>query len=163
MLIGVFGDFGSGKTLLLVFFLKFLSYPNKFANFKVKIPDTKSLSLNELLNMNYEEKTLVCIDELYLEMDSRRSMNKRNIDISHIIFQSRKRKVDIIYASQLRSSVDLRIRDLTNYNILALGKDDNENFHYYIEENDSQFIIPNYIAKSLYQLYDTYEIVQELK
>ncbi len=110
-----------------------------------------------------KQKSLVCIDELYLEMDSRRSMRKKNIDISHIIFQSRKRKVDIIYASQLRSSIDLRIRDLTNYNIIALGKDENENFHYYILENDSEFIIPNHVAKELYQIYNTYEIIEELK
>ena len=163
MLIGVFGDFGKGKTLLLVFFLKYLEYTYKFANFKVNIPNVKTLSLSELLSMNYEQKSLICIDELYLEMDSRRSMRKRNIDISHIIFQSRKRKVDIIYASQLRSSVDLRVRDLTNFNIIALGKYDDGNFHYYIYELDSEFIIPNHIAKELYQIYNTYEIVEELK
>jgi len=163
MLIGIFGDFGKGKTLLLVFFLKYLEYTNKFANFRVNIPNIKTLSLNELLSMNYEQKSLVCIDELYLEMDSRRSMRKRNIDISHIVFQSRKRKVDIIYASQLRSSIDLRIRDLTNFNIIALGKDSDDNFHYYILENDSEFIIPNFIVKELYSLYNTYEIIEELK
>jgi|GEM_PF-2375779 len=163
MLIGVFGDFGKGKTLLLVFFLKYLSYTYKFANFKVNIPNVKTLSLSELLSMNYEQKSLICIDELYLEMDSRRSMKKKNIDISHIIFQSRKRKVDIVYASQLRSSIDLRVRDLTNFNIIALGKDENENFHYYIIENNSEFVIPSHIVKQLYNEYNTYEIVEELK
>ena len=163
MLIGIFGDFGKGKTLLLVFFLQYLEYINKFANFKVNIPSIKTLSLSELLSMNYEQKSLVCIDELYLEMDSRRSMRKRNIDISHIIFQSRKRKVDIVYTAQLRSSVDLRVRDLTNFNIIALGKDNNSNFHYYILESDSEFIIPNFIVEELYNLFNTYEIIEELK
>jgi len=163
LLIGIFGDFGKGKTLLLVFFLHYLEYINKFSNFKVNIPSVKTLSLSELLSMNYEQKSLVCIDELYLEMDSRRSMRKRNIDISHIIFQSRKRKVDIVYTAQLRSSVDLRVRDLTNFNIIALGKDNNSNFHYYILESDSEFIIPNFIVEELYNLFNTYEIIEELK
>jgi len=165
MLCGVFGNIGSGKTLLLVFFLKYLNYHNKYANFTAKVKGVKPITLSELLAMNFSlnEKTLVCLDEAYIELDARRSLKKKNIDISHLIFQSRKRNVDIIYASQLRSSVDLRLRDLTQINILALGKNNKNSFVYYIYEFDQFFVIPSDIAEMLFNLYDTYEIVEPLK
>ena len=165
MLCGVFGNICSGKTLLLVFFLKYLNYPEKYTNFTVKIKGVKPITLSELLTMNFSlnEKSLVCLDEAYIELDSRRSLKKKNIDISHLIFQSRKRSVDIIYASQLRSSVDLRLRDLTQVNILALGKNNKNAFVYYIHEFDQFFTIPGEIAEMLFKLYDTYEIVEPLK
>jgi len=165
MLCGVFGNIGSGKTLLLVFFLKYLNYANKYANFTTKIKEVKPITLGELLNMNFslDNKTLVTLDEAYIELDSRRSLKKKNIDISHLVFQSRKRNVDIIYASQLRGSVDLRLRDLTQINILALGKNNKNSFVYYIHEFDKFFTIPNEIAEMLFKLYDTYEIVEPLK
>ena len=164
MLCGVFGNIGSGKTLLLVFFLKYLNYHNKYANFTAKVKGVKPITLSELLTMNFlNEKSLVCLDEAYIELDARRSLKKKNIDISHLVFQSRKRNVDIIYASQLRSSVDLRLRDLTQVNILALGKNGKNNFVYYIHEFDQFFVIPSDIAEMLFKLYDTYEIVEPLK
>jgi hypothetical protein len=160
MLIGIFGNIGTGKTLLLVFFLKYLSHKHKYANFTTKIENVKPITLEQLLEYDFpNEKTLIAIDEAYVVLDSRLAMKKQNVILTHLIFQSRKRKIDIIYASQLKTSVDVRLRNLTNINILALGKDD-DGFHYYVQEYDEEFIIPWDLANELFKLYDTYELIR---
>lgn len=62
---------------------------------------------------------LVVMDEAYLWLDSRRSASKSNIDVSYIVLQSRKRGFDIVHISQISSSVDLRLRQLSQMMVYA--------------------------------------------
>ncbi|MEM2262451.1 MAG: AAA family ATPase, partial [Ignisphaera sp.] len=118
MLIGVFGDLGSGKTLFLVYLAQ-KSNCEVYANFTIKLPNVKVLTPElffKILKENPEPNRpkLLLLDELYTLADSRASVSLRNRLLSYLIFQSRKRNMDIVYTAQLYGSIDLRLRDLTH-------------------------------------------------
>jgi len=62
-------------------------------------------------------KILYIWDEAYASMDSRSSMSIDNRLMSYLTLQLRKYGVDMIHIEQLRSSVDLRLRDISKFYI----------------------------------------------
>lgn len=162
MLINIYGGLGSGKTLLGVFILKKAhdTGKNVFANIHVKFANL--IDLKKLLDYNFPDNSVVLLDEVYTLLESRLSTSNLNIYISHIFFQSRKKGLDIVTTAQLRRTVDIRVRNLADIDVLATrqGKD----FRYTVFYNDElglpkHFIIPYNIAKRYFQYYDTREIV----
>jgi hypothetical protein len=163
MLTDIYGDLGSGKTLLMVYFAWKNPDIPVIANFNVKFKNVQKLELENIVNINYEKALILC-DELYTIMDSRSSMSNINKYFSYFLFQSRKRGVDILASSQLLSSVDIRFKDLSSMSIIALGKND-KGFTYdcviksIFGYRISRFILPYAIAEKLYDKYDTLEVV----
>ena len=172
MIIGIIGEMGSGKTLSAVYLASILKQRGYYI-----ISNMKNFLLNDdlltnpdmLKELDAKKKYLIIIDEIYVYADSRRSASKKNLLLSYLIFQSRKRNLDIIYTEQKFTSVDIRIRNLTNLFILP---------HYYgiinnyillqwdiaknIEQN--KYIIPDKKIKlklnpKIFDLYNTYEII----
>ena len=173
MLIGVLGGFGSGKTLLLAVFGYKLSFNPKYvvySNFRIK--NVEYLTPRKLLDINpKEKKAVILLDEVYSWLDSRVSISKINRILSWVVLQSRKRNMDIIYSAQLGSSVDLRLRDMTDIIIYCecLGNPVKpKGFAYLIEWQKGfrnlrrRFFFSFKTASKFFDVYDTREIVKPL-
>ena len=165
MLMGIYGDVGSGKTALEVRIAKYTN-PNTpiRTNFDLKLKNASSIEPYELLSL--ENGTLVCIDEFYTWAESRISPSKLNRFISYFLaFQQRKRRLDIVHTSQLRTSIDVRFRLMEKYTILGKSRDSEfEDFKFKITNGKQikNFTIPYNTMKQVFPLYETQEIVMPL-
>lgn len=175
MLIGAFGGFGSGKTLILASYCCHVANkPNYkvFTNFTVKHKNITIVEPIDLLNINPTDyNVLLGLDEVYAWLDSRMSQTKVNRFLSWIILQSRKRNMDIFYTAQLGSLVDLRLRDLTDIVIYCMRTSlkPKADFVYIMELNlgwsvrRAKFLLPYKKARKFFQYFDTREIVQPIE
>ncbi len=151
MLLGIFGDLGSGKTLLASI-LGQAFYEDGYelyANYRLK--NAKIITYNDFVNMKkfYDPDKKYCfvIDEIYaFGMESRVSTSKLNLNI--------------IYTAQLATTVDLRLRTLTDYYIIA--KKTPNGFYYFVVK-DNGVIKILYLdkknAQKYFSLYNTREII----
>lgn len=161
------GFMGSGKTLLTVI-IAFLSSKNKnkkiICNFHLKGINYELLDINKFLRQEYEN-ALIIIDEAYVYFESRTSMSIANRLSSYILFQSRKKGIEIILTFQLLRTIDVRFRELidiyVNCNKTLNGfKYTYYNFHTKII---SENLLSFENASKFYQYYDTYEVIQDKK
>jgi ABC-type dipeptide/oligopeptide/nickel transport system ATPase component len=161
-LISIIGDVGSGKTLLATY-LAAQDTRDVYANYKINIDRYHDLTPEILITLNYP--SLSILDEAYTKIESRMSGRKLNEYMSYVLFQSRKRQMDIIITDQLVSSIDVRYRMLTNYEIFCEAVDDG--FKYIIEKKSmystfkpSYFFMPFELAEKVYPLYDTFQKIE---
>lgn len=159
MLISIKGPIGYGKTLLAVI-LAYYSEKEVWSNFQIDIPRYHDLEIIDLMDL--QNGIIVIIDEAYTWLESRTSLSTLNRYLSYIIFQSRKRTIDIIITSQMFSSVDIRFREQSNIIIDCKRVDDD--FYYTFKDIGkniiSTFLLPFNKAKKFFSLYDTLEIVE---
>jgi hypothetical protein len=120
MLMGIYGNVGSGKTALIVYIAsKSPNVPIK-SNFKINLPQYQPLEVSELLTLEPQKEGLfVIMDEAYVWMESRLSPSKLNRYVSYVGFQSRKRNLDIICTAQIRGTLDTRFRTLEHITVYA--------------------------------------------
>jgi len=184
--IGIVGNLGSGKSLLAVVAALFdLEVENKqvFANFKLnyQTPDgrtAKFIDIGRLASWITRHgkqfapnSALLVIDESYLGLDARNSNSLFNRLMSYFIFQSRKLGFGLIYTAQLASSVEKRLRNLTDVWVLAENKWEQhpetgemvENFYYtaVTPNNVHYFSIMHDEAMKFFPLYKTTQIIKE--
>jgi len=161
LLINICGGLGTGKTLLGVIMLQNAKKKgfNIFSNIKVR--GARYISLEDFLSLEFPEKSVILLDEAYILAESRLSHSDTNLIISHLVFQSRKRGLYIITTSQLRRSIDVRLRDLAD--ILVYARKIQKGFHYLIFYGPEikSFILPYNVAKQYFNCYDTKEIVED--
>jgi len=159
MLITLVGPIGSGKTLLLTI-IATDSIREIFSNYVIDLPLYKSLQVIDLLDL--KNNINVFIDEAYTWLESRTSLSTLNRYLSYIIYQSRKRTIDIYTTCQMFSSIDIRFREQSNIIIECERK--NDNFHYTFiqvgKNRISRFVLPWKNAKKYFHLYDTLEIIE---
>lgn len=164
-LIMIFGDRGTGKTLLLTRFLLKNKSPF-YSNYKV-YEDNEKTKLHHLYNELHPEELLhldltpkkVAITEAYEYFESRLGMGSFQRYMSYIVFQSRKRYIDFIIDTQLDDTIDHRFVKLCDYIIVAeLGED---GFHYYISDKKKvrEVVLTFKDAEKLWNKYDSWEIV----
>jgi len=164
MLVFLIGNNGSGKTFLLVYYsIKFNN--NIYSNFKIKIDNYIPLTINDLINMDKLNKGNIFLDEAYAWIDSRTSGNALNLLTSYLIYQKRKRHLDIYLTAQMFSSIDKRARHLANIIIECLPRVnfEKDDFNYIYTDLDSEiefrFTIPYKMAEKYFNYYNTYEVV----
>lgn len=120
MIIGIFGNLSSGKTLLAVKLLKdeMDKNPNTkiisniYLKFPYKFLDMESLVTEIISNKEQFENALLFIDEGHNIFESRRSTSKVNVDTTRFITQIGKLNCNLIFTSQMFSQADIRIREL---------------------------------------------------
>ena len=165
MIIAICGGLGSGKTLLMTRYAYKENIKGKkiYSNYNLNFNHTK-IDLVSLLELKPElENSGIFIDELYIYMDSRLSMAKRNRMLSYFIFQTRKLGVTLYFTSQHIGQVDVRLRNMID--ILCIAKQTVKQDWFKIEMTDyrdfpdirqNTFI---YNGSKYYPLYDTKELV----
>ena len=160
----VVGDVGSGKTIFTVELAKQLhKFIPIFSNITIKYPNCSLINPEDLINMQYK-KAMIVLDEGYTWLESRTSSSKLNIYCDYVIFQSRKRGLDIILTAQLLSTIDVRFRNL--YNVMVICQNREDGFYYTLVKKSlfglkfCSMTLPLKIAETLYDKYDSYDIVK---
>lgn len=158
MLVSIIGKIGSGKTLLATR-LALADKRKVYANYKIDILNYEKLTLAKLFELN--EPALVIIDEGYVWLESRISQSKLNRYVSYVIFQSRKRNIDIVLTCQLWSSIDLRYRYQSDILIYAERKTYGFKYRIVSQETGNEFIIKwlEEDAEKVFKYYDTMEMI----
>ena len=163
MNISLLGNNGSGKTFLLTY------YATKFkrtiySNYELKLDNYIPLEIEDLLDMDKFNEGNILIDEAYNWFESRRSGSALNLLATTFTFQKRKRLLDVYLTEQLFSTIDKRVRELSNIIIqcktrINFEKDDFKFIYNDMDKNLSYpFKIRYNIAKKYFDYYDTYEI-----
>ena len=168
MLIGLVGDFGTGKTLFTTM-VALDSERRVLANYHLNIEDYEYVEpIDVYRNLGYNCDLL--LDEIYTWLESRTSHSFLNRYVSYIVLQSRHRTIDIYGTLQLLSSADLRFRDLLHIIIKCTRKNngnkdpDKWDFLYEFMKVSTGFRwnkrLPYEEAKEFFQYFDTNEIVE---
>lgn len=167
MLIAIIGDFGSGKTLFLVL-VGVSSNREIWSNFRLHLENYYQLDVMDLIDLG--ENKDILLDEAYTWLESRVSGSFLNRYISYILFQSRKRTIDIYTTEQLFHTIDRRFRDLV-HRVVKCERVNNQNpnkdkwdfrFDIYDTYNEDikSFILEYDKAKQYFPLYDTKQIIE---
>ena len=165
MLTNAVGDVGSGKTLLMTG-MALRDTRQVLANYKIRIPNWKQLKPEMLFTL--DKPSLVLIDEAYIFLESRRSGTAMPIYMSYILFQSRKRGIDIVLSDQIEDTIEKRYRLMMNRRIECENLGD-MGFLYYVSDRvrggftiPRRFFLPIESAEVLFPLYDTLQIINPI-
>jgi len=160
VLINVVGDLGSGKTLFLCIY-SFLSKKKQiYANFRIENKKVKPFTIELLFRKDLKDCDIL-LDEGYIYLESRTSLKKSNLIFSYLLFQSRKRNINILTTSQLLNSIDLRFRNLADFIIRAHNKRDYFKYEIYKTSGKkvNTIFLPYHKARPFFNKYDTLEVV----
>lgn len=161
-LIIIYGDIGSGKTLLATAIAVNEKDRDIYSNYKIKCDRWNNLEPQMLYGIN--KPTLAILDEAYSYLESRMSGKDINRYLSYILFQSRKRHIDFILTAQLLSTIDLRYKGLADTYIYAERTKNSFNYVAMFPGRRSRriFTMPFDIAGKYFTLYDTFEKVDPI-
>ena len=118
MIVAIVGAIGSGKSLLMTHIARQYDMAGAriYANYEINIPDCVLYDdPNIILSLNPEELNLVLGDEFYIYLDARLYSRAKNVDLTKIILQTRKKNVVLVTAQQSFGLVDKRLRLVTDY------------------------------------------------
>jgi hypothetical protein len=171
---------GSGKTLLATKLVKNSNTP-VIANYDIGVfkfnedgtkeldddgkaillerdANTHLLELGQLFHLPYK-KCKVVLDEGTVYLENRVSMSKLNLYLSYVLFQSRKRGIDIIITAQLANTIDSRFINLAD--IIILCQQTKEGFNYFVSNGQiiRKMFIPYKEAMKLFDSYDTGQVI----
>lgn len=118
----IIGDIGGGKTRKLAMLAKAYYDMGRriVSNIHLSFPFIPFGGINFETEPELRE-TVLCLDEIHLCMDSRRSMSATNLDASYIFLQTRKVDVDVVGTTQYLDQLDLRARNLIDLLIHSRG------------------------------------------
>ena len=165
----VVGGIGTGKTLLMTF-MALDDERDVYANYQINIPRFHKLSPAKLERV--QKSALILIDEGYIWMESRTSSSMSNRFWTYVVFQSRKRTIDMVTTCQMYSSLDIRFRTMADWVIEA--EKDERGFRYTVYQGGRDLETSRYVepigtfgidfelAKEIYPIYDTMELVSPI-
>lgn len=135
-IMGIFGLQGWGKSALTAYFallahnMGYTIYSNFPLSFDY-IPITTIKEAQECRN------GYLCLDEIWAWVHARTSQSKINKEMMAICLLNRKRNVNIIYNTQLPRTIDVILREVTNYRYLphlVTHKDGKRYIHYTVKD-----------------------------
>lgn len=111
---GIFGLQGSGKTALCTYIGKIYHELGRkvYSNYKLNFDFTPVTTLKEAQSVR---NGVLLLDEVWMWCHARTSASNLNQEIMKIVLMNRKRNVDIIYTTQLKRTIDVILREVTNY------------------------------------------------
>ncbi len=170
MLVGIFGNLGSGKTLLEVMLAWLYKYKKEAfvaSNFRLVFADLV-LSAEELLmqisdlGKGHKIKALF-LDELGRILTATDWYTDVNTILGKIFTESRKRGYDIIYTSQSALMVDRNVRRITDIVLLPDFNDRTKRVTVQTHESKGLFWLQgddlNFDGSLYFDFYDTNEII----
>lgn len=175
MIIGYFGDLGSGKTLSMVKMLHTLWERGYtiHTNVGVSFPH-KPLEIDYMIdivegNATIEDKSVFAIDEMAVYMDSR-NLTKTNKIISYLLLQTRKLNSQetglyFLYTTQFPRLIDVRLWLVTAIKIVCTKNQFGEytiiNETWIIDRiQSSNVFYESFVANFYFQYYDTKQIIK---
>jgi ABC-type Na+ transport system ATPase subunit NatA len=170
-ILGIFGNLGSGKTLLasiLAYAFKqkgykiYANYNLKIADYYIDLSDPENF-INVFKKINNKQKNLMVLDELYIFMDSRTSASIRNRIYDMIVLQSRKLNLNIIHTEQDPKAVDLRLRLITNYYLYTEFDKDANTLYFTIFDNLYAQPIKKLKIENVDKFFNLYDTSQKIK
>ena len=177
----IYGDKGSGKTLMSIVFCEIERKKDNttqfFTNTDYKYKTGSILDYLKKENQNKNYHKILLFDEIDKYIDARGSMSSINKFIVYIMSLSRKTNTDIIMTSQLLRSIDLKAVKFANLIIQSnlLQKPEKENGNISIlnldiltQDNYNTYSKIVKISPEVLKLYDTNylllgEISEDLK
>lgn len=163
MLVSIFGDIGSGKTLLLtsIAYLNQDSGKKIVANYVLKGIEYEEFDFYKMAKSEYDN-AIILIDEAYIYIDSRNYTQSSNKLFSYALFQSRKKTVELYLTMQLFRTIDVRFRMMSSYVINC--EQIEEGFEYTLMNpkipDVSIISVLNYEnALMFYEMYNTNEVI----
>ena len=162
-LIEYLGGVGSGKTLMETI-EACLADANDipiYANYEIKLKNWNRLKPEMLQDI--EGPCLIFVDEAYAWLESRRSGMPINMFMSYILFQHRKRKLEIRLSDQIDGVIDTRYRQMTDFHVFCNASQ--EGFEYDIFNKTSfigSMVLPMQVAELFFPMYDTFELINPI-
>ncbi len=169
--LAIYGGIGKGKNTFAVFLGRKLYQANKgkltiYSNFHINEPYAKYVTIDQFIKIpDTPDKKLAILDEPYAwGFDSRRSSSGTNISLTMKILQSRHYNMDVIFLTQIPSSMDKRSRLLADYVIFAKFPSE-EQFNYTLF-NEMSNTVNLYLSletakKESFPFFNTKEIIKE--
>lgn len=163
MLIGITGQMGSGKTLLMTILGKTLSQVFDvplFSNYSV-LGAERIYFYNQLWEI---EKAIILLDEVWLNIDAR--FWGKNVYFTRWINQTRKKNVLVFYTTQHFSQVDVRLRRGTDLLIWCFKYP--QFFYFVLIDPTTERILKTLKLEKekaipFFSLYNSFEIILPLK
>lgn len=168
MLWHFYGLQGGGKSWGVVVFAEDFHIKDNlkvFANFKIKFGEL--IDMEKLLNFQYSDCVII-LDEAYGIADSH-SHTKSNDLISTVILQSRKRRVEVFFATQNEGDLYKRVREQAERKVFCqnMGTKKEPILRYMVFDAYGSPIdvlqFDTETVKSAYHLFDTYETIMPMQ
>lgn len=178
MIICIFGEVRSGKTMLMTYFIKlgYLSNYEIYTNYLLNDMEyTPIKTIDQLKKLTPKNKKLWGWDEIWITADSRTSGSTGNKSLSEVVLQSGKAKADLIYTTQNPNiddksnksmQFDLRIRDVTSLFLrphVAIVNENDIPVVLTVEVFNRDFDLLNVVdidVTGIHKLYDTYQKIE---
>ncbi len=159
MLCTIIGNLGSGKTLLATILAYYSNLPI-ISNYSIEFPNKQieEFNLNKFIRAEYSNCVIV-MDEAYTYLESRISGSELNRIMSYILFQSRKKSVQMYITAQLLSSLDKRYRELSDMFIVANRIGVNFQYFVLVGNQQSNFILKYENVLPFFDMYNTNEVI----
>jgi len=162
VLMGIVGTLGAGKTLSLTY-IAYRNYKQGvkiFSNYDLKFPYTPVNSINDIMNI---QQGFFAADELWVWLDSRSSMRKRNMLIGNILLTSRKKGVNFSFTAQRLKNIDVRIRSVMDFIALPKMSPSGKVCRLFVFTYPDLNLIKSYkfLTEPIFELYDTNEIIDD--
>lgn len=135
-IMGIFGLQGWGKSALTAYFALLahnMGY-TIYSNFPLSFDYIPITTIKEAQNCR---NGYLCLDEIWAWVHARTSQSKINKEMMAICLLNRKRNVNIIYNTQLPRTIDVILREVTNYRYLphlVTHKDGKRYIHYTVKD-----------------------------
>lgn len=166
-ILGVFGLQGWGKTALTTYFgilAKEFGY-DVYSNYPLSFEYIPIKTLKQAQNVR---NGYLLLDEIWRWVHARTSSTKINKEMMSICLLNRKRGVSIIYNTQLKRTIDVILREVTNYRYLphmVKYEDGKKYIHYVvrdlIDRESEEMVIPMSIDE-IGKCFNTYDEVPDL-
>ena len=179
LIVSYIGRVGSGKTLTMVkdainyYHTGLPIFTNmdslNFPHIKIKDSEVYDISRNEKFR-----DCVFMVDEFQTIVNSRRSMDNRNIEFMYFIQQIRKRNIKFLYTTQISKRVDVSVREHIDIEVRprmvsVKGFEDVLCQAEYIdlyEQEEKGFYIPRvsvFVANQVFPYYNTKEEIKPMK
>lgn len=162
MLVIITGTLGSGKTLLMTYFYLISKKKYHYTNYYIKTYHNKKVIPFKIQNIfEIKDNSNLYLDEGYLYLESRTSTALLNRILSYLLFQSRKRDLNIYITAQSLGTIDKRFRELCDYIITCKYERENDVFIYnfFGKNGHFTFFIPYSKATKIFKYYRTRQII----
>lgn len=160
----IIGDRGAGKTCFMTALAE--AYYNEgksiFTNYKLFNIPHKRITLQEMLTLpDYLNNSVVLIDEIHIWADAYDFLGKPARALASFATQLRKRQVTWYYTTQVFTQVPKRIRQQTNYFIMAQAMKKKGIFEIQILEKSTYHLINKlkFDGTPYFDKYDTNEVI----